>query len=863
MTAFCLTTGVARAGNSYSFVGLDPVDPHNWFVPGNWTGGPTGTVPGADDSATIGHLDPGGLYTFFPVRAKGTVSVKILIISHLSSLSFATLNVSGTLNLGDVPGAKADLICLASPGTLKNTGVVNVSNNGNLSGGCIFENFGTINLGRLAVSSSVVLNNMVTGIINMGDSFLGSVTGAFIFNNFGFLRKPSSSGLATVDEVVFVTSGTVEVGAGTLTIGGTDSVPRSDGGRFNTLAAAATIGFASPWIVNDGTTFTGPGLSLCSSSMELHGNVSIGARDPTTQLVTPGNFRLAGTINGAGNLHVISSASDHSRLSWVAGALYGSGRLDLDAGSAFDVSGTLSKILGERTINNAGTTTWADASDVQGTLAGATFNNLSGGLFEISNDRSFSGGLGAVFNNRPGAVFRKVTATHLTIFNLAFNNDGLEDVQTGIVQFASGGASTGVFNANANAGTAFTGGSIFKMNAGTAFTGDGLAIGGNATVTLTAPVSAVNYSLLLGTLDGSGDLNISHDFDMGLDSGGSTLAGFGALNIGPFATINLTSSQRKTVVQRHINNAGTAVWVGVGDIVMSEGAIFQNQVSARFYANNNASFRSAGGATPQFINNGAFIKSDSTGTTTFDGPVFINNGLIDILSGTLDFHFPTFTQMGGSLNLNGGNLKSSINSLELKGGILQGAGKITGSLNNSGGTVSPGHSPGLINGTGDYVQTGAGALKIQIDGTTAGIDYDQLKLTGAATLGGALGVTIENGFAPNLGAEFQIISAAKRNGTFATLNLPAGLSVDYRGADVFIVVTGEVPTQILPSTISGTGINFGFNSIKSRSYTVQATGALNNPIWTGFTNFIGNGLKVQFDLPAPTATQQYFRVINP
>ena len=296
---------------------------------------------------------------------------------------------------------------------------------------------------------------------------------------------------------------------------------------------------------------------------------------------------------------------------------------------------------------------------------------------------------------------------------------------------------------------------------------------------------------------------------------------------------------------------------------MSEGAIFQNQVSARFYANNNASFRSAGGATPQFINNGAFIKSDSTGTTTFDGPVFINNGLIDILSGTLDFHFPTFTQMGGSLNLNGGNLKSSITPLELKGGILQGAGKITGSLNNSGGTVSPGHSPGLINGTGDYVQTGAGALKIQIDGTTAGIDYDQLKLTGAATLGGALGVTIENGFAPNLGAEFQIISAAKRNGTFATLNLPAGLSVDYRGADVFIVVTGEVPTQILPSTISGTGINFGFNSIKSRSYTVQVTGALNNPIWTPFTNFIGNGLKVQFDLPAPTATQQYFRVINP
>ncbi len=842
MCGLCLAFGSIHADNIYSFIGKDPKDPNNFFVANNWSGGPSGTVPGADDTAIIGHRDAiDAPYTAFGVVALGAVSVKNLTIAHTSMLNFTILNVSGILNLGDLPGTQAGLICVASPGTLKNTGTMNVNNapgkGATLSGNCIFENFGTLNLGGLLVSGGMIFNNMSTGIVSMGDGFLGSVGTAFMFNNMGYLRKPSRSGIATVNEVAFVHTGVVEVGAGSLIIGGTDSLLISNGGQFRTLTPAAVIEYASPWTINDGTRFIGPGLHLCVGSMELHGNVTIGFRDPTSQLVAPGKFELAGTIGGPGNLQVIANGSNSSEFNWTAGTLHGVGALNIDTGGFFNISGSSasgfdSKILSERTVNNSGTTTWSGASDVlAGASAGATFNNLAGATFEIRNNRSFSGGGGGVFNNRPGATLRKITGTQVTVFNLVFNNDGLEDVQTGILQLTSGGVSSGTFNAGASAGTAFTGGSsIYTMKAGSAFTGDGQVVGGNATVTLNAAVPAVNYSLLLGTLDGPGDLNISHDFDMGLDSVGCTLAGSGALNIAPLATFNLTGSQRKTVIQRQINNAGTAVWVGVGNIVMSQGATFNNRMGASFYANNNASFQSGGGAIPQFLNAGAFIKSTGTGTTTFDGPAFINTGLISALSGTLDFHFPDFTQTaGGVIDLNGGIIKSKNNPLGIQGGTLQGTGTVIGNVNNSGGIFSPGHSPGTITETGNYAQGTGGTLKVEINGPTAGTDYDQLKVIGTVALSGALKVF--SGITPPSGATFLIIDndgADAVSGTF--IGLPEGallivggnaFAITYHGGDGNDVALNATVVKVGSVSKTGDAITVAIAGFTGRRYQLQ------------------------------------------
>ncbi len=865
--ALFLMEATARAGNTYSYIGKDIDDPENFFIPANWTGGPTGTFPGADDTATIGYQLPGSsVYQTFAVHAAGTISVKNLTIENVSSLYFRDLNVSGTFNVGDTPNSVVEIQCTGAPGTLKNTGTMNVSLKSTLSGSCIFENFGTLNLGNLGLEpgpGGIVFNNMTTGIVEMGDSFFGSISGGFTFNNYGYLRKPSSPGMASIDKVVFMTSGVVEVGNGSLKIGGTDSGLTSNNGRFTTLTAEAVIEYASPWTVNDGTHFTGPGTHLCSGSMDLHGNVSVGFRDLVSQMVTVGHFALTGAISGPGNILVAADALNPSTFDWMTGTLGGAGRLNVDSGGSLNIAGTTTHYLGGRTINNSGTTKWSGANNVAASDAAFTFNNLAGALFEIDNDESFSGFPGSRLHNWPGANFRKMVGTHVTTFNPPFDNDGIEEVQTGILDLTGGGESSGVFNAAAGAGTSFAGGSVFNLNQGSSFTGEGVVLGSGAEVTLKADVAAVNYSLLLGTLDGPGNLNISHDFDMGIDSGGCTLAGAGAVNISPSATLNITGSQRKNIVQRHLNNAGLAVWVGAGDITMSDGAIFNNLISGKFFANNNSIIRSGGGAPQSFNNSGIFTKNLTTGETTVDGPAFLNSGTINLLSGTLTIAFPSFTQTTGSINLDGGILKSINNPLEIQGGSIFGSGAILGSIDNTGGVISPGHSPGIINETGSFSQLTRAVLEIQIDGPNAATDYDQLIVSGSAALGGILRVKVEKGFAPELSAQFKILKAASLVGTFTTLELPPGLSVNYTSTGVVIVVSGLVPSEMVAPSYASGALTFSFNSIKGRAYVIESTPDLLPQHWSVFQNVTGDGTLMQLSAATADSPQRFFRMFNP
>jgi autotransporter-associated beta strand protein len=113
--------------------------------------------------------------------------------------------------------------------------------------------------------------------------------------------------------------------------------------------------------------------------------------------------------------------------------------------------------------------------------------------------------------------------------------------------------------------------------------------------------------------------------------------------------------------------------------------------------------------------------------------------------------------MGGALQLNGGTLKVV---------------NITGSLTNTGGTYSPGASPALSTVGGDLHENG-GSLLVEIGGTTAGSGFDQLHVSGTASLGGLLTVQLL-GFAPSLGQTFQFLTAdGGVAGAFSNLNLPS------------------------------------------------------------------------------------------
>jgi hypothetical protein len=64
-------------------------------------------------------------------------------------------------------------------------------------------------------------------------------------------------------------------------------------------------------------------------------------------------------------------------------------------------------------------------------------------------------------------------------------------------------------------------------------------------------------------------------------------------------------------------------------------------------------------------------------------------------------------------------------------------------------------------------------LQIELGGTSAGSQYDQLLISGTTALNGTLQVSVVNGFAPVMGNKFDILSWGSLSGTFSAMQLPA------------------------------------------------------------------------------------------
>jgi hypothetical protein len=91
-------------------------------------------------------------------------------------------------------------------------------------------------------------------------------------------------------------------------------------------------------------------------------------------------------------------------------------------------------------------------------------------------------------------------------------------------------------------------------------------------------------------------------------------------------------------------------------------------------------------------------------------------------------------------------------------GLLQGAGTIAANIQSSG-VVSPGSSPGTLHVTGNFNELASGLVNLDIGGTVAGTQYDQLLVTGDLSLNGIVQVAFINGFAPSVGQEFDMLQA--------------------------------------------------------------------------------------------------------
>ena len=669
---------------------------------------------------------------------------------------------------------------------------------------------GTANVG---MGANTLVVNAVGGTYDIqSDVWITNISCPCLsFENDGLLRKSGGSGTSFVSTGVNNRGGTIQVQTGRLTVGGGTS---SNGTFIVSAGAVLELMFG-----NFSGVFTGSGAGQVQlNTGGINANLSCSFNFPTNLFQWNGSGigqSIGGsTLNNLGSLTLASANT---------------------------------KTLGVKLVN----TGQVVMTGTGGLINGDLFQNTSGGLFEFQSDSSISNSFSSGSFENDGLV-RKSGGSGTSFVAETFNNlGGTIQVLTGRLKLTSG----------LTGGSAFTNGT-FNVSAG-------------AVLDLIGDIDQFN-TLYSGVFTGSGAgqvqfnavnsrINIyppcTFNFATNLfqwNAGSFYRSTPGSLtNLGTITIANNNQFNADYLDGIALVNLGQVVQTGTNQLLLggnSPGSFFN--ASGGLYE-----FLSNGGIDPNgggpFTNNGLVRKTGGSGTSTVNAS-FKNTGTVEARSGTLLFF--DFTQTAGTTSLNGGALASTF-GLTFLGGSLIGSGQITNNVT-SGGIVSPGFSVGTIQINGNYSQTAGGALNIELAGRNPG-QFDQLKVTGSATLNGALNISPLAGFVPIAGDAYQILSYSSHSGSFSATNgLSFGLSVDYRASGVFLVVTTNPPVILQPAIV-GTNFTFSFNSITGITYTAQSNTNLNTTNWISFQVIPGNGSLKTVIQPIAGAAQQFFRVLRP
>ena len=215
------------------------------------------------------------------------------------------------------------------------------------------------------------------------------------------------------------------------------------------------------------------------------------------------------------------------------------------------------------------------------------------------------------------------------------------------------------------------------------------------------------------------------------------------------------------------------------------------------------------------FSNNSTLTIESTATTA--AQLTVNGGpLVNQPAGIIDFNGAAGTRRlqaeldnAGTVNVNGDALigttaKNHVNTGEIVasatatflgdtltnqvGGVIHGDGEldVSGISFTNEGEIAPGTSFGDLLITGDAPFGSTSLLSIELGGTNVGTEYDQLSVSGMATLGGTLSIDLLNDFAPSAADLFTVLSATTLNGAFS--NVANGARLDLtNGAGSFMV----------------------------------------------------------------------------
>jgi hypothetical protein len=458
-----------------------------------------------------------------------------------------------------------------------------------------------------------------------------------------------------------------------------------------------------------------------------------------------------------------------------------------------------------------------------------SLHNLSTGVIDAQSDAllDYTGGSPIFIND---GTFRKSGGTGVTMIQPSVINNGTFDAQTGVIRFVQQNVA---------------------FSAGARFTGDGTnQIGPGVTATLSGEIISENLILDGGTLAGAGSINGSFTWNTG------TMTPDVSFNVPTNGHLIFASAGNKNL-NGTITNAGVVTWIGTGNLT-SRG-IIHNLPTGLFDIRNDELLDFVGGS-PRIINEGTFQKSAGTNVTSSQIP-FTNIGTVRVNTGTLRF-LASYANPGGTIALGGGTLQT-VQPIQLFGGRLMGAGTVLNSVTNDG-FVIPAGSGGALKIQGNYTQTLGAEAEFELGGTIAGTNHSHLQITGQARLNGTITVKLADGYSPNPGDTFNVLSFASSTGAFRCFNGFFLLGQNKRFSIGYQATNTTLSAQSLPDP-TGAVLNISQDNQvivcwprEFPGFNLQSNTNLIGTNWVA----ISTGATNRY-LELPIAPAKFFRLIDP
>jgi hypothetical protein len=525
------------------------------------------------------------------------------------------------------------------------------------------------------------------------------------------------------------------IGASNVTLGG--------GGTINLSNSAANyiFGSASADTLTNQETIQGAG-NIGDGQMTLVNSGTIIANQPTPLIIDAnGGFNNTGTLSVAtGSTLQITTNTPFQNFSGTT-----------LTGGSYNVGGTLQ-------FGVSGTSLVTNAANI--TLTGSTSQII---------DSAGNNVLKNFANNALGASFTLAGGRNFTTAG-NFTNNGTLAVASGST-FSVPGSLTNLSGTTLTGGTYNIGGTLQFGPSGTSLVtnASNITLNGSSSQIIDSAGNGILKEFATNAAGGSFTIEGGRNFTTA-----GNFANNGSLTVGSGSTFkvngNLTNFSGGTLTGGVYNVGGTLQFNGAN--IVTNAANLTLTGTASKITDQTGTFN----ALANFATNsaaGTFTLSGNQNLTVAGN--FTNAGSLTVAAGsTFGLNAAgTYTQTGGSTIVDG-TLKSSVttSSLNLTKGSLFGTGTLGFSVVNSS-LLTPGNSAAstaLLAVSGGYQQSSTGTLDISIAGTTPGTKYDQLKVTGAAMVGGTLNLSLLNGYVPTVGTRFDILTGSSVSGTFATVN---------------------------------------------------------------------------------------------